>query len=216
MIDFKPYQWFFVFNSCEQDYSHSDYIQEYFSAISSFAFFLPYIIRILILKKIELPVSLVKVYYVLILVGVTSTLFHTKMTYLTQFIDMTSILIAQLIFANTVRLTITPAFEKFMIVCYFLSVFHPLPISINLLILFILFSRWVIQTICRLNMTKFTLFACLGFALKICALLCIPLDIVCAGFEYFHGFWHIFIATYCFSGLLAIEILMKAGHLKPE
>ncbi|CAG9332994.1 unnamed protein product [Blepharisma stoltei] len=215
-MEFKPLQWFFVLNSCEKDYSKSPYIQEYFSAISSFAFFVPYIIRILLLRRVSLPNGLIKMYYALILVGITSTIFHSRLSYLTQFIDMTSILVTQLIFAKIIDMKIPKTFEKLMMIFYVLSFVHPLPLSLNLVILFILFSRWTFSTVSRINMMKFTLIAGVSLILKLCALFCIPLDLICTGYEYFHGFWHIFIAAYCFTGLIGIELLLKSGHLKPK
>mmetsp|Transcript_23580 Transcript_23580/g.41795 ORF Transcript_23580/g.41795 Transcript_23580/m.41795 type:complete len:216 (-) Transcript_23580:457-1104(-) len=215
-MDYEFFSFFFVMNSCEPDYSDSEYFQEYWGVYTSLAFLVPAFIRLVLCGFSPVSPKLRRCYKALILVAFASGLFHTYVSYPTQAIDMTAILIAELCFAEALGLVITRYQEVFMVLSYFTILFTPVFTSIVIFLLFVQFSAYTIRMFRQEPRFIIRIPAIVSLLSIIGALLCIPLDMICDSPLLYHAYWHLLIAVYCFSGAISIELLYNLDLVKSD
>lgn len=215
-MDYQFFSLFWVMNSCEADYATSEYLQEYWGVYTSIAFLVPPFLRLVICGFSPVNPKLRRCYRSLIFVAFASGLFHTYVSYPTQALDMTSILIAELCYAEAVGLAISNYQEVFMVLSYFSILFTPIFTGINIGLLFVQFSLFTIKKFREIPKLSLRVVAIVSLVSMIGAVLCLPLDLICSSPIHFHAYWHLLIAVYCFSGAIAIELLYNLDLVKSD
>lgn len=214
---FQPLSLWWVHDNCEPNYLNHDIIAEYWNVMSSVVFFVPYLIRILILGGRELHPNIRACYKVLIGVGIGSMIYHAYLNFLTQALDMSLIIIAESTYLKALGVELSHKEESVMGMLFVLSLFHPLFPACICIYLFICIAKAVLNTIVSLKgrpAFKFIGFILLG--MNLVAILFIPLDILCRGFLYYHAVWHVAIMIYAFCGAISLEVLYDIQKHKKD
>jgi hypothetical protein len=207
---------FWVMNSCEPDYADSNYLQEHWGVYTSLAFVVPPFCRLLLLWRRPITPKLRRCYLSMLFVALASGVFHSYVSYPTQVIDMTAILIAELCFAEAVSLSFSGYYEVFLALSYFSILFTPILTGLNIGLLFLQFSLFTIQKFQVIPVTSLRVTAVISLVSMVGAVLCLPLDLLCNSPLLFHAYWHLLIAVYCFSGAIAIELLYNLKVVKAD
>lgn len=214
---FEPFSLWWVHDNCEPNYLKHDIIAEYWNVMSSFVFFVPYIIRFIIFKGTGVHKNIRACYKVLIGVGIASMIYHSTLNFMTQALDITLIIIAESIYLKALGVELSAKQDLVMSVLYFMTLFHPLFPALICIYLFILIAITVINTMSSVKERPALLvIGVLMLMMNLGAIILIPLDILCTGFLYYHAVWHVAITTYCFCGSITLEVLYDINKIKHE
>lgn len=215
-LGYEVFSLFWVMNSCEPDYSDSAYLQEYWGVYSSLAFLVPPMFRLVVLWPIPINEKLKRCYLSLVLVAFASGLFHSYVSYPTQAIDMTAILIAELCYAKALNLSISRSQEVFMWITYSTILFTPIFASVTIGLLFVQFFSFTFKKFKEIKQTALRVTALISLFSILGAVLCIPLDLMCNSPLLYHSYWHLLIALFCFSGAVSAELLYRLELVKSD
>mmetsp|Transcript_10985 Transcript_10985/g.1649 ORF Transcript_10985/g.1649 Transcript_10985/m.1649 type:complete len:105 (-) Transcript_10985:12-326(-) len=90
---------------------------------------------------------------------------------------------------------------------------HPGPFALIIGILFIKTLRYTVSVLKDVSLPMRCL--CITIiSFNVLGLLCIPLDILCSNFLYYHSLWHLSIMMFCFTGAIILELLHNRKLLK--
>jgi len=201
--NYNPFAIYFVYDSCEENYTHSIYIAEWWGTLSSILF--------IVIGSIGLYYSSLKHCYIsLIVVGIASTFNHVILSPFSQYCDEMAIICAELAFANAADITlqISRQFLLLLLIMCILGMYHPLPLAIVMALLFQKIIYQVVQMRKRFHQLQY-----LGAATIVCFILSICFGLLdyftCPHLQYmqFHALWHIVIVIFCVLGAKSIEQL---------
>ena len=203
----NPFKINFVFDSCENNFSHSSKVAEWWGTWTSLAFFL---VAIFGLTRPKTNNRLLMCYLATIPIGITSTIHHAILSPFTQFFDELAIIIGEVIYLRALYVDIEHT--KLLTLLTLLGIYHPLP---EAMVVFYLLGKILVQVNnMRKKFKKLRIYCNIIFGCAFVSLACLVLDLAALlGAPWlclpYHSLWHIVMALFCFTGALAIEKLNK-------
>lgn len=200
---------------CEKDYNESCYIAEYYNTISG----LSYSLLGLWLYNTSLSKKTV---YSLIILGLSTSLFHGTMRYYGQMCDEVSMLVLSFYLTKEIHNDLPEQLLGILVSIYFMSydmfaiffiMFMSLQTYLYLLIDYLVkeTSKWRGDNVRKLVLKKNYSFLIGGTFWIIDMTLCDYINI-----KYFHALWHIFTAISLYYGCEVLRIYKNDKILKSE
>ncbi len=195
----NPLAIYFVYDSCEENYAHSEFIAEWWGMISSLLF--------VFIGGVGCWYSSLKNCYIsLIVVGIASVFNHAALSPFSQFCDEIAIICAELAYASEADIKISRQFLWLLFIMCILGMYNPIPLAIVMVLLFQKIISRIILMKKRFKQLHYISSATIGcFILSICFGL---LDYsTCPHLQHvhFHALWHITVAIFCLLGACSIE-----------
>ena len=198
----SPFALYFVFDPCEENFSHSPYVAEWWGTWSSLCFF---IVAIFGCRR-PVPPRVLHCYLSTIPIGITSTIHHMTLSPFTQFCDELAIVIAECIYLRALHIEI-PCKPAIAVLCA-LGIFHPLPLGIVIFSLLGTIFSTVVEM--KAKYPQLVTYCNLVLLCSVLSLVCLVMDFVaCSGPQWlripYHSVWHVVMAAFCTIGALALE-----------
>jgi hypothetical protein len=192
--------------SCEPAYLDSKYLQQFWGVCSSLTFLIPAFCRLVLLKSRPISSKVKRVYLSLVCLAVASSLFHSYVSFITQAIDISVLLIVVLSYVEAAGMPLSPYQEVFMVLSYFTILLSPVLTLLNIGLLALQVSLFTVKKYQEPSGTALRVMATGSKVTMAGALLCLWLDLKCSPGGLYHAYWQLFLAASFFSGATAVEL----------